>query len=258
MKTFNDNPLQIGVISLFPEIFQALEHGMPRRAMDKDKLALSLFSPRDYSLEKHKNVDDKAYGGGPGMVMSVQPLRDSITAAKSKLGDNTKVVYLSPQGKPITQALLLAFLAEPKPLVLVAGRYEGIDERVVDHHVDEEWSLGDMVLSGGEIAALAVIDALARLLPGVLGSYASATDDSFMNGLLDFPHYTRPDTIDGNRVPEVLVSGDHQAIERWRKKQSLGRTWLKRPDLLERYSLNASDKQLLDEFKQEYLGAKHV
>lgn len=251
MKT-SKTRLDIGVISLFPEMFKSLDCGIPRLAQEKGDLNLHLYPLREYTLDKHRNVDDKAYGGGPGMVMSVQPLRDAIGAAKKEQGDDAHIVYLSPQGKRLNQDMLQRFIAKPRPLVLLCGRYEGIDERVIESQVDEEWSLGDIVLSGGEIAALAVIDALTRLIPGVVGSFESIEQDSFMNGLLDYPHYTRPETIDGMTVPAVLTSGNHSAIAKWRQKQSLGRTWLRRPDLLEAYSLSEEDKQLLDEFKNEH------
>ena len=244
--------LDIGIISLFPEMFDSLNFGIPRLAKEKGDLDLHLYPLRDYSLDKHRNVDDKAYGGGPGMVMSVQPLKDAIIDAKKKQGNKATVVYLSPQGKRLNQAMLQTFIKKPRSLIVLCGRYEGIDERVIESQVDEEWSLGDIVLSGGEIAALAAIDALVRLIPGVVGNVESIEQDSFMNGLLDCPHYTRPETIDGMAVPGVLTSGDHNAIARWRQKQSLGRTWLRRPDLLEAYPLDESDKQLLDEFKNEH------
>ncbi len=251
MKTSNHNHIDIGVISLFPDMFASLDYGIPRLAQQKGLLSLSCYSPRDFTVNKHRNVDDKAYGGGPGMVMSYQPIRDAIHHAKNQHGVEAKVIYLSPQGKKISQSMLEAFIDKPLPLILLCGRYEGIDERVIETHVDDEWSLGDMVLSGGEFAALAVIDALTRLIPGVVGTYESITQDSFTSGLLDYPHYTRPEVIDGLAVPSVLTGGDHAAIARWRRKQSLGRTWLRRPDLLEHYSLSESDKALLNEFIDE-------
>lgn len=249
MKTFN--PLHIGVVSLFPKMFDALDEGVIGKAREKAQLCCTCFNPRDYSLDKHHNVDDKPYGGGPGMVMAVQPLSDAIKAAKKTLGDKSLTVYLSPQGKTIDQARLNAFVKAPRPLILVCGRYEGIDERLVETDIDEEWSLGDFVLSGGEFAAMAIIDGLTRLLPGVVGKIASTEEDSFMQGLLDYPHYTRPASFNEKAIPAVLKSGDHQAIARWRKKQALGRTWLRRPDLLARYPLTEADTQLLNEFKDE-------
>jgi tRNA (guanine37-N1)-methyltransferase len=251
MKTSETDGLNVGVVSLFPNMFDALNESITGRAKQRNKLHFRCFNPRDYSLDKHNNVDDKPYGGGPGMVMAVQPLAAAIHKARAALGDNTLSVYLSPQGKRITQADLNTFIKNPRPLLLVCGRYEGIDERIVETEIDEEWSLGDFVLSGGELAAMAIIDGLTRLLPGVVGKMASTEQDSFMQGLLDYPHYTRPDSVNGNPIPAVLKSGDHQAIARWRQKQALGRTWLKRPDLLERYQLTELDTQLLNEFKHE-------
>lgn len=251
MKTFNPCTLNIGVVSLFPNMFNALNDGVVGKAIENKQLDFHCFNPRDDSLDKHDNVDDKPYGGGPGMVMCVQPLRDAIKRAKLRLGEQTTTVYLTPQGKKVTQASLNSFVDTPRPLLLVCGRYEGIDERVIDADIDEEWSLGDFVLSGGEFAAMAIIDGLTRLIPGVVGKQASTEQDSFMQGLLDYPHYTRPDTYDGQAIPRVLKSGDHQAIERWRKKQALGRTWLRRPDLLARYRLSEYEAQLLNEFKHE-------
>lgn len=244
--------MHVGVVSLFPEMFQALtEYGITGRALQRGLLQLQLWNPRDFAHDRHRTVDDRPYGGGPGMVMQVQPLCDAINAARSATGGECRVIYLSPQGRRLDQAGLHELAALPA-LVLVAGRYEGIDERVVATHIDEEWSIGDYVLSGGELAAMVVIDALTRRLPGALGHEGSAQEDSFVDGLLDYPHYTRPEEIAGLRVPEVLMSGDHQAISRWRQKQALGRTWLRRPDLLAKAALAKEQQQLLDEFIREY------
>lgn len=243
--------LTVGVVSLFPNMFNALCEGVIGKAKENKKLDFHCFNPRDDSLDKHQNVDDKPYGGGPGMVMSVQPLRDAIKRAKTVMGVQTQTVYLSPQGQKVTQKKLNAFIEQPKSLLMICGRYEGIDERLIEADIDEEWSLGDFVLSGGEFAAMAIIDGLTRLIPGVVGKQASTEQDSFMNGLLDYPHYTRPEVYDGQTIPDVLKSGDHQAIARWRKKQALGRTWLRRPDLLARYTLSEHEAQLLNEFKHE-------
>jgi tRNA (guanine37-N1)-methyltransferase len=243
--------MRIDVITLFPRMFDGLkEYGVIGRAIQRDKLQLQLWNPRDYAENRHGTVDDRTYGGGPGMVMMVKPLREAIDAAKAAHPIQRKVIYLSPQGRKLDQAGLQSLAAEPG-LILISGRYEGIDERLVQSEVDEEWSIGDYVLSGGELAAMTIIDGTARLLPGVLGHEDSAEQDSFSNGLLDCPHYTRPEEVDGMRVPSVLMSGDHQAIARWRLKQSLGRTWLRRPDLLEDMQLNDEQQRLLDEFIQE-------
>ncbi|NOR81571.1 MAG: tRNA (guanosine(37)-N1)-methyltransferase TrmD, partial [Methyloprofundus sp.] len=211
----------------------------------------SVWNPRDYTLDKHKTVDDRPYGGGTGMVMKYQPLKDAVDDAKQSFrAERVKVVYLSPQGKPITQKLLNENVALDQ-LILVAGRYEGIDERFIQNKCQEEWSLGDFVISGGELAALVVIDAISRLIPGVLGAEESAMQDSHMQGLLDCPHYTRPEELEANIVPSVLLSGNHKEIERWRMKQALGQTWQKRPDLLIKKELTAQQQALLEEFKIE-------
>lgn len=243
--------MRFDVITLFPEMVEhALRFGVTGRAKQRGLFELHLWNPRDFAHDRHRTVDDRPYGGGPGMVMKVQPLRDAIQAAKSASGAEAKVIYLSPQGRLLDQEAVKRFAALGS-VILVAGRYEGIDQRVLDGYIDEEWSIGDYVLSGGELAALVVIDAVARLLPGALGDIDSAWQDSHVDGLLDHPHYTRPEEIDGRRVPEVLLSGDHQAIARWRRKQALGRTWLKRPDLLAKRALSAEEKILLEEFKRE-------
>jgi len=207
------------------------------------------LDPRDQTRDKHRTVDDRPYGGGPGMVMKVEPLRDAIRAAKAD-GPQRPVVYLSPQGRVFDQAEAARLAAGPG-MILVAGRYEGVDERFVETEVDLELSIGDFVLSGGELAALCVIDACARLVPGVLGDAESAVAESFVAGLLDHPHYTRPEDEAGRKVPEVLLSGDHAQVARWRLKQALGRTWLRRPDLIARRALSETERQLLEEFLAE-------
>lgn len=244
--------MRIDVVSLFPQMFDALRAGgIAARALERELLELALWNPRDYTEDKHRRVDDRPYGGGPGMVMQVQPLRDAIRAARAAAAEPAHVVYLSPQGRRLTQAGVRE-LAGRKRLMLVAGRYEGVDERLIEAEIDEEWSIGDYVLSGGELPAMVLIDAVTRLLPGALGHDDSADQDSFSEGLLDCPHYTRPEVIDGRAVPAVLQSGDHQAIARWRMKQAVGRTWLRRPDLLQELELTDEQRRLLDEFISEY------
>ena len=241
----------IGVISLFPDMFRAItDFGVTGRAVKRGLLNIQCWNPRDFAHDKHRTVDDRPYGGGPGMLMMVQPLRDAVHAAKQAAGDDVKVIYLSPQGKKLTQSGV-AELARCSKLLLVAGRYEGIDERVIQSDIDEEWSVGDYVLSGGELPAMTLIDAVSRLVPGVLGDMASAEQDSFTDGLLDCPHYTRPEVLDGVAVPEVLVSGKHEHIRRWRLKQSLGRTWQRRPELLDNLALTDEQAKLLAQYVQE-------
>lgn len=247
--------LRLGVITLMPEMFDGLHHGVVGRALGQGLAKVDCWNPRDWSTRPYRQVDDKPYGGGPGMVMMYEPLHAAITHAKTQLPASCKTIYLSPQGKVIRQIDLNQVAASKQPLLFIAGRYEGIDERLITHDVDEEWSLGDFVLSGGELAAMVFIDAIIRLLPGSLGHLGSAEQDSFMNGLLDCPHYTRPATIGGLDVPPVLLGGNHLEIERWRRKQMLGKTWLKRPDLLEKIQLSDTDKQLLVEFKREHGGS---
>jgi tRNA (guanine37-N1)-methyltransferase len=232
-------------------IREAARFGVTGRAIERGIAGLSVWNPRDYTHDKHQTVDDRPFGGGPGMVMKCQPLNDAVKAARSNnQNKNSKVVYLSPQGKQITQDLLLE-VDQKSQLILVAGRYEGIDERFINSVCDEEWSLGDYVISGGELAALVVIDAITRLIPGVLGDEDSAKQDSYRDGLLDTPHYTRPEQDKLGVVPKVLLSGNHQAIKCWRMKQALGRTALRRPDLLKTIELNAEQDALLKEFKSE-------
>jgi len=241
--------MRIDVVTLFPEMIRdSCRYGIPRIAVEKQLLELACWNPRDYADNRHRSVDDRPYGGGPGMVMQVQPVADAIKAARCR--GNGPVIYLSPQGKRLDQVALGRFATLPH-MILLAGRYEGIDERLVEQHVDEEWSIGDYVLSGGEPAALVWIDALARLQPGALGDEESALCDSFMDGLLDYPHYSRPEVVDGIAVPDVLLGGNHADIERWRMKQSLGRTWQRRPDLLEQKVLSEKQQALLEEFIHE-------
>ena len=252
--------MNIYLITLFPELIQqAVAFGVLGRAIKQQQLYLHCFNPRDYTEDRHHKVDDRPYGGGPGMLMKVEPLAKAIMAAKEVSGVSARVVYLSPQGLQLNQQLVVKTATQENDLILIAGRYEGIDERLIESLVDEEWSVGDYVLSGGEFAALVVVDAITRLLPGVLGDDESALQDSFMQGLLDCPHYTRPETVNGQNVPDVLLSGDHKAIRRWRLKQSLGRTWLRRPDLLDAMKKgvtcwDAEKAGLLAEFMAEYDG----
>lgn len=242
--------MQIEVISILPPMFDAIRaYGVTGRAIENGILQLRVWNPRDYTQDRHRNVDDRPYGGGPGMVMRPEPLARAISAAR-ETSPGAKVIYLSPQGRRLDHAGVVAFAARPA-LIMLAGRYEGVDERVLARDVDEEWSIGDYVLSGGELAAMVMIDAIARQLPGVLGDADSAREDSFVRGLLDFPHYTRPEDYEGRRVPEVLLSGDHAAIGRWRLKQALGATWRKRPDLLDESALTELERQLLAEYRQE-------
>jgi tRNA (guanine37-N1)-methyltransferase len=239
--------LTVTIVTLFPEMFEALSnYGVIGRACRQGDLELRLLNPRDFTTDKHRTVDDRPYGGGPGMLMKVAPLRAALAAC----GDRRHVVYLSPQGQRVDQQAVER-LRRIDHLVLLCGRYEGIDERLVATEVDEELSLGDFVLSGGELAAMALVDAMARLEPGVLGHAQSAQQDSFAGGLLDCPHYTRPATLDGREVPEVLLSGDHEQIRRWRLKQSLGRTWQRRPDLWQQLEHDEEHQALLAEYIRE-------
>ena len=246
----------IGIISLFPEMFKAItEFGVTGRAVKQNLLQVECWNPRDFTFDKHKTVDDRPYGGGPGMLMMVQPLRDAIREAKATAckddGVEAKVIYLSPQGRKLDQAGVQE-LATNQKLILVCGRYEGIDERLIQAEVDEEWSIGDYVLTGGELPAMTLIDAVARFIPGVLGKQASALEDSFADGLLDCPHYTRPEVLDGVPVPEVLMSGHHEQIRKWRLEQSLERTWLRRPELLDSLALTDEQRVLLKKIKQRH------
>lgn len=243
--------MNITLVTLFPDMFDALNYGVVGRAIQQQRLKLECFNPRDFTEDKHRTVDDRPYGGGPGMLMKVAPLMGAIKAARKQLGGNAKTIYLSPQGRPVDQALLTQAAAGPD-LILVSGRYEGIDQRIIDGDIDAQWSIGDYVLSGGELPAMVVIDGITRLLPGVLGHEDSAREDSFMQGLLDHPQYTRPEVIADKAVPQVLLNGDHAAIAQWRLKQALGQTWLKRPDLLVAKSLSDKERDLLEAFKREY------
>ncbi|MEE9451223.1 MAG: tRNA (guanosine(37)-N1)-methyltransferase TrmD [Gammaproteobacteria bacterium] len=243
-------PLQIGVVTLFTEMFDALSYGVSARAIKNDCLKLHYWDPRDFADNEYRHIDDRPYGGGPGMIMRAQPLTAAILAAKQVLGQSTKTIYLSPQGRMIDQNRISQW-SQAENLIFVAGRYEGIDERLMDTVIDEEWSIGDYILTGGEFAAMVVIDAVSRLLPGTLGNAESAQQESFSDGLLECPHYTRPATFDGLAVPQTLLGGDHRAIQRWRLKQSLGRSWLRRPDLLEKRPLTDPETSLLNEFKLE-------
>ena len=249
--------MHIGVITLFPEMFDAvIDYGITSRAADTGLLQVSCWNPRDFTSDRHQTVDDRPYGGGPGMVMKVEPLRAAITAARNEL-PQARVIYLSPQGRRFDQSGAQE-LAQREQLIFVAGRYEGIDERVIETEIDEEWSIGDYVLSGGELAAMVLIDAVTRLLPGALNDAQSAQQDSFTDGLLDCPHYTRPEIYEGRRVPDVLLGGNHAEIRRWRLKQSLGRTWLRRPELLAQRELDKEQRRLLDDFICEQKVREHV
>jgi tRNA (guanine37-N1)-methyltransferase len=242
--------MRFDVISLFPEMFDAItKHGITSRALDKKIYSLNLINPREFTADNHKTVDDRPYGGGPGMVMLAEPLAKAIQAAKA-LNVNAKVIHLSPRGTPLTHEKVMQ-LSQQQGLILLASRYEGVDERLLDALVDEEISIGDYVLSGGELPAMALIDALVRQLPGALGDADSAIEDSFVNGLLDCPHYTRPEEYDGKCVPEVLLSGNHAKIREWRLKQSLLLTRAKRPDLLAARSLTKEEARLLQEIISE-------
>ena len=241
------------VISLFPEMFQAFtDNGVTGRAVKNGLIEVNCINPRDFTFDRHRTVDDRPYGGGPGMLMMVQPLTDAIHAAKQAAGKESKVIYLSPQGKKLDQQAVES-LAQIESLIFVAGRYEGIDERVIEAEIDEEWSVGDYVLSGGEMPAMIMMDAIARFVPGVLGHELSAEQDSFTDGLLDCPHYTRPENLNDSLVPEVLLSGNHEKIRLWRLKQSLGRTWQRRPELLNNLALTEEQQRLLEEYQQELM-----
>jgi len=248
--------LIVDVLTLFPEMFAALSAaGISARALAAGRWQLQLWNPRDFTSDRHRTVDDRPYGGGPGMVMMPGPLTDAIAAAKDRQRANgvsrSRVICLSPQGALLTHERVMALAQAAEGLVLVCGRYEGIDERLIERCVDEEISVGDFVLSGGEIPAMALLDAVVRQLPGVLNDADSAQQDSFVAGLLDCPHYTRPEVYQGSRVPEVLLSGDHEAIRRWRLRQALGRTWQRRPDLLAGRQLSTLETQLLGQFQEQ-------
>lgn len=243
--------MRIDVVTLFPDFLrQAASAGVTGRAFERGLAELVTWDPREDASDRHRTVDDRPYGGGPGMVMRVEPLATTLDRAKSA-AEPAPVSYLSPQGRTLTQGAIRELARRPR-LILLCGRYEGIDERLLDESVDEEWSIGDFVISGGELAAAMVIDAVLRMLPGVLGDADSAEEDSFGDGLLDCPHYSRPEEWRGRRVPEVLLGGDHAAIARWRRREALGRTWLRRPDLLARAVLSDADRALLGEYIDEY------
>ncbi len=248
--------LRMEVVTLFPEMIRtALQYGITGRAIERGLLEVGTHDPRAFATDPHRTVDDRPYGGGPGMVMKVEPLRTAIRAARERCGTGCRTVLMSAQGAPFEQARARQLAQSGPGLVLIAGRYEGVDERLIELEVDEELSIGDYVLSGGELPALTVIDAVARLLPGALGDAASAEQDSFSEGLLDWPHYTRPEEVDGRRVPQVLAGGDHAAIRRWRLKQALGRTWQRRPELLRQLELNDEQQRLLKEFEAEFVNS---
>ena len=243
--------MRVAVVTLFPEMVMAVSrYGVTGRAVSRGLLELDCWNPRDFARDRHRRVDDRPYGGGPGMVMMYEPVRAAIGAARDAVDGVSHTIHLSPQGKTIGQQHIRR-LAHGPPLVMLCGRYEGVDERLLESVVNEELSLGDYVLSGGELAAMVVVDAMTRLIPGALGHEESAGADSFSNGLLDWPHFTRPETVAERKVPEVLISGNHGAIRRWRLKQSLGRTWERRPDLLRGRSLDPEERTLLDEYLSE-------
>jgi tRNA (guanine37-N1)-methyltransferase len=243
--------MRMAVVSLFPQMIrEALNHGVIGRALERGVVKVEYFDPRDYTADAHRTVDDRPYGGGPGMVLMVEPMRSAVRDAAALLPPGSRRVYLGADGRRFEQSIAREACGWPG-LVLVAGRYEGLDERFIEREIDEEWSIGDYVLSGGELPALVVIDAIVRLLPGTLGSSESALQESFSDGLVDWPHYTRPQVLDGQEVPAVLASGDHAAIHRWRLQQALGRTWLRRPELLERRGMSDEERELLEEFKIE-------
>ena len=248
--------MRFDVITLFPEMFDAItRYGVTRRAAEQGNFVLQTWNPREFTKDKHRSVDDRPYGGGPGMLMLAEPLAQAINAAKQGQAQagmaKSCVIHLSPQGRPLTHAVVKELLARDEGLILLASRYEGVDERLICKYVDEEISIGDYVLSGGELAAMVLIDSLVRQLPGVLGDADSAQQDSFVQGLLDCPHYTRPEIFEGEGIPEVLLSGHHAEIEKWRLKQALGRTWQRRPDLLAQRQLTKQEARLLAEYQQE-------
>ena len=244
--------MKFEIVTLFPEMFSAItEHGITSRAVNNGLIELGYSNPREFAEDVHRTVDDRPYGGGPGMLMQAAPLLKAIEQAKSRLqqqGVSAKVIYSSPQGRRFNQQAAAEFSKEAG-LIFLCGRYEGVDERVIELAVDEEWSVGDYVLSGGELPVMTMIDATVRLLPGVLGHQDSAAEDSFYDGLLDCPHYTRPEEFEGHKVPGVLLSGNHKAIAQWRLQQALGRTWQRRPDLLAQRELSKQEQQLLHEYQ---------
>lgn len=239
------------VVTLFPEMFSTMGYGIIGRARDKGDIKFKFWNPRDYTKDSYHKVDDAPYGGGPGMVMMVGPLREAIQAAKRDSAKKSKIIYLTPQGRLLDQALVKDIASWDSDLILVAGRYEGIDERLLELEPGTEISIGDYVLSGGELAAMVTIDAVVRQIPGIVGDFDSVDQDSFSAGIFDYPQYTRPEVMDGYRVPEILLSGNHAKISQWRKKKALGKTWLKRPELLEKIELTVADRMLLNEFIKE-------
>jgi len=250
--------LHLDVVTLFPTMFNAMQEGIAGRASSKQLVELVCTNPRDFTTDKHRTVDDSCYGGGPGMLLKYQPLKDSLLYAKSRLKEkavsskkwDSRVIYLSPQGKRFCQKSA-GNMAHADQLIFVCGRYEGVDERFVDRYVDEEWSVGDYVLSGGELAAMVMMDSVIRLLPGALGHHESAENDSYSHGLLDYPHYTKPASIDDMDVPPVLLSGNHKDIAYWREQQSLLRTWRRRPDLLDELQLTDQQLSILNKIKKQ-------
>ena len=253
--------MQFDVITLFPEMFDAVtRYGVTRRAAEQGKFVLRTWNPREFTGDNYRTVDDRPYGGGPGMVMLAEPLEQAIISARQSQAragvKKSCVIHLSPQGRPLTHEVVKELLARDEGLILLASRYEGVDERLLKKYVDEELSIGDYVLSGGELAAMVVMDSVVRQMPGVLGDADSAQQDSFVNGLLDCPHYTRPEVFQGEGIPEVLLSGHHAEIEKWRLKQALGRTWQRRPDLLAQRQLTKQEARLLAEYQQEQASAQ--
>jgi len=248
--------MRFDVVTLFPEMFDAItQHGITRRAAEQEKFVLHTWNPRDFADDKYRSVDDRPYGGGPGMLMLAEPISQAIAQAKLSQAQTgitkSRVIHLSPQGRKLTHGVVKELLRRDEGFVLLASRYEGVDERLIQHAVDEELSIGDYVLSGGELAAMVLMDSLVRHLPGVLGDFESAQQDSFVSGILDHPHYTRPEIFEGRGVPDVLLSGHHAEIEKWRLKQALGRTWQRRPDLLAQRQLTKQEARLLEEYQQE-------
>jgi tRNA (guanine37-N1)-methyltransferase len=252
--------MRIEIVTLFPELVEgAASYGVTGRARERALWTLGTANPRDFATDRHKSVDDRPYGGGPGMVMLAEPLEQAVGAARARLASKgvpaPRVIYMSPQGEPLQHRRVVELAAEPG-FVVVAGRYEGVDERLLERTVDLELSIGDFVVSGGELPALLLIDAIVRQLPGVLNDAQSSVEDSFVDGLLDCPHYTRPEVYEERAVPAVLLSGDHAAVARWRLKQALGRTWLRRPELLAARGTSEEEAVLLDEFRREQEAAR--
>ncbi|MHB1530066.1 MAG: tRNA (guanosine(37)-N1)-methyltransferase TrmD [Acidiferrobacteraceae bacterium] len=248
--------MRIDVVTLFPVLFEPFrQYGVVGRALTAGEVDFCVWNPRDFCRDPHRTVDDRPYGGGPGMVLRPEPLQAVLQQVKTARADGARTLLLTPQGRLFDHTAAVG-LSRGGGFILVAGRYEGIDERLIEAEVDEEWSIGDYVLSGGELGAMVIVDAVVRQMAGVLGDVRSAAEDSFATGLLDHEHYTRPECFDGRAVPEVLLSGDHERIRRWRLKQAIGRTWLRRPDLLAGAGLNGEAETLLEEFKQEYLQNK--